>query len=225
MVGTAPLNPEVIRLFRERLGLGIGDGYGQTETGPVTGMHPDEDDPARDGSMGRALPGIDARVVEERRVEVSIPPGIHDGQRIRLSGEGHAGATAGARAGDMYVEVHVRHDPRFVREGNDIFSTVDLTITQAALGATVTVPTLDGDLELDFEPGTQPGEIRVLRGKGMPVLQGFGRGDQRVLVNVVVPRRLSDEQRRLLAEFDAHVDDETYKPDEGLFEKIKSAFR
>src|SRR6266850_161510 len=117
------------------------------------------------------------RVLEERRIEVTIPPGIHDGQRIRLSGEGHAGAT-GARAGDMYVQVQVRHDPRFVREGNDIFSTVDLTITQAALGAAVTVPTLDGDLELDFEPGTQPGEIRALRGKGMPVLQGFGRGDQ-----------------------------------------------
>src|SRR5437868_7584737 len=136
------------------------------------------------------------RVVEERRIEVGIPPGIHDGQRIRLSGEGHAGP-AGARAGDMYVQVRVRHDPRFVREGNDIFSTVDLTITQAALGAAVRVPTLDGDVDLDFEPGTQPGEIRVLRGKGMPVLQGYGRGDQRVLVNVVVPRRLSDDQRRL----------------------------
>ena len=164
------------------------------------------------------------RVVEERRIEVGIPPGIHDGQRIRLSGEGHAGP-AGARAGDMYVQVRVRHDPRFVREGNDIFSTVDLTITQAALGAAVSVPTLDGDVDLDFEPGTQPGEIRVLRGKGMPVLQGYGRGDQRVLVNVVVPRRLSDEQRRLLAEFDAQADSETYKADEGLFEKIKSAFR
>ena len=164
------------------------------------------------------------RVVEERRIEVGIPPGIHDGQQIRLSGEGHAGP-GGARAGDMYVQVRVRHDPRFVREGNDIFSTVDLTITQAALGADVRVPTLDGDVDLDFEPGTQPGEIRVLRGKGMPVLQGYGRGDQRVLVNVVVPRRLTDEQRRLLAEFDAQADDETYKADDGLFEKIKSAFR
>src|SRR5438309_3066186 len=158
------------------------------------------------------------RVLEERLLEVSIPAGIHDGQRIRLTGEGHAGP-GGARAGDMYVQVRVRHDPRFVREGNDIFSTVDLTITQAALGAAVTVPTLDGDLELDFEPGTQPGEIRVLRGKGMPVLQGFGRGDQRVLVNVVVPRRLSDEQRRLPAAFDAQADSETYKAAGGLFEK------
>src|SRR5438309_1311926 len=164
------------------------------------------------------------RVVEERRIEVGIPPGIHDGQQIRLSGEGHAGP-GGARAGDMYVQVRVRHDPRFVREGNDIFSTVDLTITQAALGAAVRVPTLDGDVELDFEPGTQPGEIRVLRGKGMPVLQGFGRGDQRVLVNVQVPRRLTEEQRALLQEFERRSGEDTYRSDEGFFEKLKSAFR
>jgi molecular chaperone DnaJ len=164
------------------------------------------------------------RVVEERRLDVDIPPGIHDGQQIRLSGEGHVG-TLGARAGDAYVRVRVRPDQRFVRERNDIFSTVDLTMTQAALGATVAVPTLEGDEELEFEAGTQPGTVRVLRGKGMPVLQGFGRGDQRVLVNVVVPRHLSDEQRRLLHDFDAHADERTYKPDEGFFDKLKSAFR
>jgi len=164
------------------------------------------------------------RVLEQRTVEVDIPPGIHDGQRIRLSGEGHAGLL-GARAGDIYVQVHVRRDPRFVREGNDIYSTVDLTMTQAALGTTVTIPTLEGDAELEFEPGTQPGEIRVLRGRGMPVLQGFGRGDQRVLVNVQVPRHLTDEQRRLLEEFDTHASEKTYKADEGFFDKLKSAFR
>jgi molecular chaperone DnaJ len=164
------------------------------------------------------------RKFEERRLEVKIPPGIHDGQRIRITGEGHAGLL-GARAGDVYVQVQVRRDARFVREGNDIFSTVDLTMTQAALGSHVGIPTLDGDVELDFEAGTQPGEILVLRGRGMPVLQGFGRGDHRVLVNVVVPRHLSDEQRRLLAEFDEHADDKTYKADEGFFDKLKSAFR
>ncbi len=164
------------------------------------------------------------RVLEERRLEVTIPPGIHDGQRIRLSGEGHAGQL-GARSGDIYVQVRVLPDPRFVREGDDIFATVDLTMTQAALGATLAIPTLDGDTEIDFAPGTQPGEILTLRGRGMPVLQGFGRGDQRVLVNVVVPRHLSEEQRRLLEEFDSHADDRTYKPDEGFFEKLKSAFR
>jgi molecular chaperone DnaJ len=163
-------------------------------------------------------------VLEERRLEVDIPAGIHDGQRIRLSGAGHAGES-GARAGDAYVQVHVRRDERFVREGNDIYSTVDLTMTQAALGTKVTLPTLDGEVELEFEPGTQPGQIRVLRGRGMPVLQGFGRGDQRVLVNVAVPRQLTEEQRRLLEDFDRHSNEKTYRPDEGFFDKLKSAFR
>ena len=112
-----------------------------------------------------------------------------------------------------------------MREGNDLFSTVDLTMTQAALGATVTVPTLEGGGELEFEPGTQPGELRVLRGQGMPVLQGRGRGDLRLLVNVAVPRRLTDEQRRLLQEFEQAADEDTYQPDEGFFDKLKSAFR
>jgi len=164
------------------------------------------------------------RVLEEHTLDVDIPAGIHDGQRIRLSGEGHAGML-GMRAGDAYVQVHVRPDPRFVREANDIFSTIDLTMTQASLGATVTIPTLDGDEAIEFAPGTQPGQIVLLRGRGMPVLQGYGRGDHRVLVNVVVPRHLSDEQRRLLEEFDSHADERTYKSDEGFFEKLKSAFR
>jgi molecular chaperone DnaJ len=164
------------------------------------------------------------RVLEERALDVEIPAGIHDGQRIRLSGEGHAG-TAGARAGDVYVEVHVRPDERFVREGNDVYTTVDLTITQAALGAVVAVPTLEGETELTFDPGTQPGEIVVLRGRGLPVLQGFGRGSQRVLVNVTVPRRLTEEQRQLLEEFERLAGEETYEPSEGFFEKLKSAFR
>jgi molecular chaperone DnaJ len=125
----------------------------------------------------------------------------------------------------VYVLVRVRPDPRFVRQGDDVVSTVDLTITQAALGATVTVPTLDGDVPLAFEPGTQAGEVRVLPGRGMPVLQGFGRGDHRILVNVVVPRRLSGEQRRLLEEFERSVGADAYREDEGLFEKLKSAFR
>ncbi len=164
------------------------------------------------------------RVVEERTLDVDIPPGIHDGQQIRLSGEGHAGVL-GARAGDVYVRVRVRPDPRFVREGNDIFSTVDLTMTQAALGATLTFPSLDGEEQIELEPGTQPGAVVVLRGHGMPVLQGFGRGDHRVLVKVVVPRHLSDEQRRLLEDFDAQADERTYKSDDSFFDKLKSAFR
>jgi molecular chaperone DnaJ len=168
--------------------------------------------------------GGGGRIIDERKLEVEIPPGIHDGQRIRLSGEGHAGALGG-RAGDVYVLVHVRPDERFVREGNDIFSRVDLTIVEASLGAKLEVETLDGAVELEFPPGTQAGEVRVLRGRGMPVLQGFGRGDQRVLVNVLVPHRLTDEQRRLLKDFERASDGETYKADEGFFDKLRQAFR
>jgi molecular chaperone DnaJ len=168
--------------------------------------------------------GGDGAVVEERELNVDIPAGIHDGQRIRLSGEGHAGAFGG-RAGDVYVLVHVKPDARFVREGNDIYSQVDVTIVQAALGATLPVETLDGTVELELPAGVQPGEVRVLRGKGMPVLQGFGRGDHRVLVNVSVPRRLNDTQRRLLQEFEAASDDDTYRHDEGFVQKLKSVFR
>ena len=166
----------------------------------------------------------EGRTVERRTLSVEVPAGIHDGQRIRLSGAGHAGSLGGP-AGDVYVRVRVRRDERFVREGDDVYSTIDLTITEAALGAARTIDTLDGEVELTFDAGTQPGEIRVLPGRGMPVLQGFGRGDHRVLVNVVVPRHLTDEQRALLEEFARATGEENYRPDEGFFEKLKSAFR
>jgi molecular chaperone DnaJ len=168
--------------------------------------------------------GGSGRSVERKHLDVEVPPGIHDGQRIRLSGAGHAGSLGGP-AGDVYVRVRVKRDPRFVREGDDVYSTLDLTVTEAALGATRSIETLDGEVELAFEPGTQPGEIRVLPGRGMPVLQGFGRGDHRVLVNVVVPRHLTEEQRTLLEAFGRLTGEENYRPDEGFFEKLKSAFR
>ena len=182
------------------------------------------------GGAGRVIerPCLDCegsgRTVEERSLEVEVPAGIHDGQQIRISGEGHAGALGG-RAGDVYVQVHIRPDPHLVREGNDIFCSVDLTMTEAALGTKVEVPTLEGTLELELEAGTQPGEVRVLKSRGMPVLQGFGRGDQRVLVNVQVPHHLTEQQRELLEQFGRTVDADTYRPDEGFFDKLKSAFR
>ncbi len=164
------------------------------------------------------------RTVETKELEVEIPAGIHDGQRIRIRGAGHAG-TGGGPPGDAYVEVHVARDPRFERDGDDILSEVDLTIVEAARGARLSIPTLEGDLELDFDGGTQPGEVRVLRGKGMPSLQRSGRGDHRVLVNVSVPRRLTDEQRELLDRFDELSGEDTYRRDEGFFEKLRNAIR
>jgi len=164
------------------------------------------------------------RVIEERTLTVEIPAGIHDGQRILLGGQGHAGVLGDA-AGDAYLEVRIRPDDVFVREGDDVYTIVGVTMTQAALGATITIPTLEGEEELELKPGTQPGETVVLKGRGMPVLQGFSRGDERILVNVLVPRQLNDEQRRLLREFDEHADERTYDKPDGFFDKLKSAFR
>ena len=164
------------------------------------------------------------RVLDERTLTVEIPAGIHHGQRIRITGEGHAGGLGG-RSGDAYVLVGVQEDERFLRDGNDVLSSIELTFAQAALGATVPVPTLDGEVDLTVQPGTQPGEVRVLGGRGMPVLQGFGRGDQRVLVTVRVPRRLTEEGRRLLEEFERATSEDAYRSEEGLYQKLKSAFR
>ncbi len=98
-------------------------------------------------------------------------------------------------------------------------------MTEAAVGKTVTVPTIDGEVEVELPPGTQPGELIVLRGHGMPVLQGFGRGNHRLLVDVLIPRQLTDEQRKLLEEFDQASGEDTYRSDEGFLGKLKSAFR
>ena len=140
--------------------------------------------------------------------------------RHLLQPTGSAARLARARAGPGLCTVTAT-----ALAGDDVYSTVDLTIVEAAIGATRSIETLDGELALDFDAGTQAGQIRVLSGRGMPVLQGFGRGDHRVLVNVVVPRRLSDEQRAVLEEFGRLTGEENYRPDEGFFDKLKSAFR
>jgi molecular chaperone DnaJ len=163
------------------------------------------------------------RVPVTRTVEVDIPAGIMDGQRMQLRGRGHEGEPGGA-PGDLYVGVRVTPDPRFQRDGNDIVAVLNVPFTRAALGTTLTVETLDGEQEVEIRPGTQPGDVLVLRGKGVPVLNGRGRGDHRLLVNVMLPQRLTEEQRRLLAEFEAAVTDETYRPDESFFGRIRSAF-
>jgi len=163
------------------------------------------------------------RELKERTLEVEIPAGIHDRQPIRISGVGNAGARGG-RAGDVYVVVHVRPDERFVREGDDLVSTLELTMTRAALGGKATVPTLDGEVEVTIEPGAQPGTVLTLKGKGMPRLQGFGHGDLRLLLTVLVPRRLDEEQRKLLEQFETGAGAATYEHDEGLFDRLKGLF-
>jgi molecular chaperone DnaJ len=167
----------------------------------------------------------DGRVIVERTLDVDVPPGIHDGQRIRLRGEGHAGAAGGA-AGDAFVQVRVRADERLTRDGDDLVTIVPITMIDAAIGTTVTVPTAEGEIELELPPGVQPGEVQVLRGRGMPSLQTGRRGDLRVHLDVRVPRRLEPEQRRQLLELAGQIGDDAYRDDGGgFFDRLRSAFR
>jgi molecular chaperone DnaJ len=159
-----------------------------------------------------------------RQVTVEVPAGIDDGQRLRLTGEGSAGGP-GARPGDLYVLVRVRADERFVRDGDDLIYRLDVTMIDAALGLTTVVPALDGDIELRLPSGSQPGDVKTFRNRGVPVLQGYGRGDLRVVVNVTVPRHLSKDQRQLLQQFEELTTDENYQPDEGFLDKLRAAFR
>ncbi|HLY50336.1 MAG TPA: molecular chaperone DnaJ [Solirubrobacteraceae bacterium] len=163
------------------------------------------------------------RKVERAKVSVEIPAGIADGQRIRVSGRGHAGEHGGP-PGDLYVLVRVREDPRFVRDGEDLVTVVDVSAPLAALGTTVEVPTLDGPVELDIPSGTQPHETLVVRGAGLPALRGRRTGNLRVVINVVVPRHLDHEQRKLYERLAGSMTEHNLRSDEGVFGKLKRAF-
>jgi molecular chaperone DnaJ len=161
-----------------------------------------------------------------RTLQVDVPAGIADEQRIRLAGRGHAGERGGP-PGDLYVLVRVTEDERFLRDGNDLVTVVDVPAPAAALGATVTVPTLDGDERVEVAAGTQPGAVVTLRGRGMPTIGRGRRGDQRVVLNVVIPRNLSGRQRELLEELRGSLTDENLREPaaESLVGKLKRAFR
>ncbi len=164
------------------------------------------------------------RVRATRTVTVEVPAGIADGQRLRLTGEGGAGAQGG-RPGDLYVGITVEPHERFVRDGDDLLYRLDVTMVDAALGTTAEVETLDGDLEVRLSPGTQSGTVKVFKNRGVPSLQGYGRGDLKVVVNVVVPKRLTAEQRELLDQFAAATPADAYEADPSFLEKVRSVFR
>ncbi len=159
-----------------------------------------------------------------KRLEVQVPAGIADEQRIRLTGRGHAGERGGP-PGDLYVLVRVTEDERFLRDGSDLVAVVDVPAPAAALGTAVSVPTLDGDEEIEVAPGTQSGTIVTLRGRGMPAVGRGRRGDQRVVLNVVIPRNLSERQQDLLRELlESLTEDNLAEPQrESLFSKVRRA--
>jgi molecular chaperone DnaJ len=163
------------------------------------------------------------RKVDHVKLSVDVPAGIADGQRIRIAGRGHAGERGGP-PGDLYVQVRVREDKRFVRDGDDLVTVVDVAAPLAALGTTVRVPAVEEEVEVEVPAGTQPHDVVVVRGKGIPALRGRRTGDLRVVVNVVVPRHLSREQRELLERLSDTLSDHNLRTDGGVFGKLRRAF-
>ena len=169
--------------------------------------------------------GGTGRVRRQKTIEVNIPAGIDNDQVLNVRGQGNAGQNGGP-AGDLQVYVNVRPHPIFERRGNDVWCEMPITFSQAALGAEVTVPTIDGKVSYQVREGTQPGDVFKLRGKGIPYVNGRGRGDQYVQVTVEVPRNLTQKQKDVLKEFDSSTKDDSkhYAKRKTFFDKIKTMF-
>jgi molecular chaperone DnaJ len=163
----------------------------------------------------------DGQVRAESTLQVEVPAGIRDGQTLRMEGEGGPGENRGPN-GDLLVEINVREHEEFDREGDDLYYRLGVSFPQAVFGTTVEVPTLDGAVETEIDPGTQSGEVLRLKSKGMPRLQRRGRGDLYVQVQVVTPTELSEEQREALEQF-AEAGGEEIEVEQGFFERIRNS--
>jgi molecular chaperone DnaJ len=163
------------------------------------------------------------RVLRQRTIDAKIPAGVEDGTRIRFTGGGEAGPFGGP-AGDLYLVLHVKEHPFFVREGNDLHCVVPLSVTQAATGAEIRVPTLDGDHTLKIPDGTQPGTTFRIRNKGIPVLSGHGKGDLYVEVRVQIPTKLNKRQKELLQELETTAKVDNQPMMRALLGKVKDIF-
>ena len=163
------------------------------------------------------------QVRRKKTVEVNIPAGINDDQVLNVAGHGNSG-TNGGPAGDLHVYIGIRPHPIFERRGDDVWCDLPITFTQAALGATVTVPTLDGKASYDIHEGTQPGDIFKLKGKGIQHLGSKGRGDQYVKVVIEVPKNLNSKQKQLIRDFDSAVSEKNYQKRKGFMDKLKDIF-
>lgn len=156
------------------------------------------------------------------KLKINVPAGIDDGQTISLRGEGEPGSKGGP-AGDLYISISVRPHPLFQRQGNDVICDIPITFVQAALGAELEVPTLDGKVKYSIPEGTQTGSVFRLKSKGIPFIRGNGRGDQYVKVNVEVPKKLNEKQKAALKEFAELSGDDVYEQRKGFFDKMKDA--
>ena len=148
--------------------------------------------------------------------KIEIPPGVDSGTQLRLSGEGEP-STSGGPPGDCYCVIHVKEHPLFHREDRDLVCQVPISYSQAALGSSIKVPTLNGPEEINVPAGTQPGEVFTLRGRGMPNVRSRGRGDLHVQIAVEVPKRLSDRHEQLLRELAEIENAERLAPEKDFF--------
>ena len=163
-------------------------------------------------------------VKRNKKLKVKIPAGVDNGSRLRVSGEGEAGAKGGPN-GDLYVYLYVKPHKFFERDGTTVLCEVPINIVQATLGADIKVPTLDGQVTMKVPEGTQPGKVLRLKGKGIPSLRGGSRGDQLVRIKVVVPTKLSDKQKDALRKF-ADISKDNINPEEKSFmDKVKDFFK
>ena len=183
----------------------------------------------RCGGTGRVIDspcgtcGGTGRVRRQKTIEINVPAGIDNEQILSVSGQGNAGANGGP-AGDLRVYVNVRPHPIFERRGNDVWCEVPMTYPQAALGAEVVVPTIDGRVSYQVREGTQPGDVFKLKGKGIPRIGGRGRGDQFVRMTIEVPKNLTQRQKEILQEFDNVAEEKNYQKRKNFIDKIKDMF-
>jgi molecular chaperone DnaJ len=161
----------------------------------------------------------------EEVISVKIPPGVAEGMQLNVSGKGNA-ARRGGINGDLVVVIEEKEHPDLIRDGNDLLYNLYITFSQAALGSQVEIPTLDGKVKIRVEPGTQPGKVLRLRGKGLPEVNSYGKGDLLVSINVWVPKNLSREEKKLLEKFE---ESENFKPspssrEKNIFNRMKDIF-
>jgi molecular chaperone DnaJ len=161
------------------------------------------------------------RLNKKRKLTVKVPAGVDSGVRLRLSGEGEPGP-AGGPSGDLYVVLHVKESDRFVRDGLDLIVEQPIGIAQASLGCTVKIKTLDGEADIEVPSGTQSGDRITLAGSGVPHLKGVGRGDMHVEMRVIVPKKLSKEQREILQKYAEISKEDTMSSPGGFFHRMFS---
>jgi molecular chaperone DnaJ len=165
----------------------------------------------------------EGRTVQQKTIDAKIPAGVEDGTRIRFSGVGEAG-THGGPAGDLYVVLSVKEHPFFERQGNDLYCVIPISVTQAALGAEIRVPTLEGEQTLKIPEGTQSGATLKIRAKGVPVLNGRGKGDLFVGIRVQTPTKLTKRQRELLEELEGTIQHDNKPQSSSILGKMKDMF-